>query len=145
MKPINLRGLLLAPKFKVLNLEANKAGPEETKEGTPLPAVDATECPVCLTYMVEPTKLACNHYFCIQCMEQLKKEDEFEEELKCPLCRNVQDKEEELIIDNEYLQKLKVSNKREYFNAFNELRHTNMLKGDLQLEFEIGNNYHNPH
>ena len=26
------------------------------------------ECPICLTIMVEPCLLACNHRFCVQCL-----------------------------------------------------------------------------
>ena len=43
-----------------------------------------SECPICKTYTYEPTKMACNHYFCSQCIEQL-------EEMKCPICRKVND------------------------------------------------------
>lgn len=40
------------------------------------------DCPVCMSLMIEPTKLNCGHRFCIQCMDEVLKTNE-----KCPMCR----------------------------------------------------------
>ncbi|AYV76966.1 MAG: hypothetical protein Barrevirus6_4 [Barrevirus sp.] len=45
------------------------------------------ECPICLEEVKEAIKLICNHLFCEGCIEKLKNDDE----IKCPLCRNIQD------------------------------------------------------
>ena len=40
-------------------------------------------CPICLWIMVEPFKLKCGHFFCIQCIKKCKAQG-FR---KCPMCR----------------------------------------------------------
>ena len=29
------------------------------------------ECPICYTFMSKPSKLPCNHYFCIPCLKKV--------------------------------------------------------------------------
>ena len=40
-------------------------------------------CPICLHLMVEPIKLKCGHYFCVQCIKKAYRVLNH----KCPMCR----------------------------------------------------------
>ncbi len=44
------------------------------------------ECPICLNGVKEFIKLTCKHLFCESCIDQIKKDNQ----IKCPLCRNMQ-------------------------------------------------------
>ncbi|MCJ7637110.1 MAG: RING finger protein [Nitrososphaeraceae archaeon] len=48
---------------------------------------DAEECSVCLNEIKEFIQLSCKHLFCESCIDQIKKNNQ----IKCPLCRNMQD------------------------------------------------------
>ena len=40
------------------------------------------ECPVCFNIMVEPSRMECNHFVCIQCLRGI-----IVQNCKCPMCR----------------------------------------------------------
>ena len=59
------------------------------------------ECPICLEIMVEPCRLQCKHYFCIQCVERASCQ-----RLECPLCLDVADSSFKMVVDKEFQEYL---------------------------------------
>ena len=68
---------------------------EETKEEQKIDAM----CQICYNIMVEPCKLECSHRFCIICVE--KEFTDFDYDY-CPMCRNHEDEDLDLSIDEAY-------------------------------------------
>lgn len=55
---------------------------DDKKEEKALTLIDVT-CPVCLSIMIKPVSLPCNHALCMPCFESSVSESN----LACPLCR----------------------------------------------------------
>ena len=47
------------------------------------------ECPVCLNELQDPRMLSCRHALCYTCVKDYTQKNKYEEELPCPVCREV--------------------------------------------------------
>ena len=91
------------------------------------------ECPICLEVMAEPTKLSCNHRFCIGCLGK-----NFIETSSCPLCRKKVSKI--LKVDKDFQNLVKKELPKTFEKGLKELNTKGKLFADqIKIGFEIGN------
>ncbi|CAK69793.1 unnamed protein product (macronuclear) [Paramecium tetraurelia] len=99
------------------------------------------DCPICLSISVDPIQLSqCNHIFCSACIVDLL--DYNNQSYKCPLCRQLYQKNEPLIINQELAKKIKESNPELYVQRQQQiLQQQMMLPNQIKVSVVYGNLY----
>ena len=98
------------------------------------------ECAICFQIMGEPSKLPCNHIFCLRCLEILFSTNTNN---KCPICRTPIPEEQECKIDIETLQIIEESITGEAMETVRERvrKERELDSRKLKIHLEYGNTH----
>ena len=101
--------------------------------------INDCKCAVCYTFIVEPIKLKCKHFFCYDCLTKIDRL--IQNQLKCPLCREIT-KNLDLKIDKNLTRKFQKKFPKTFKKAEKELKKVKILEKDKKkIYFRIGNSH----
>lgn len=99
-------------------------------------------CAICLQIIVEPIETACNHIFCFYCIEEMKESFTENSQFKCPLCREILNKNTNYEIDKDLDNKIKESFPKEYSEKYKVLEINKKLNSCyLKIKILFGNKH----
>jgi len=109
----------------------------EKSKSASKPQFADSECGICLNLMVEPAKVPCGHYFCIECLEKVLINNR-----KCPFCRKDVSLNFQPKIDVKMQQEIAKNHPTEYKKRVEELKAQRALElQKVKLVLQYGNTH----